>query len=61
MTDDARDAQALRLVKAFMKIQDFDARSIIVRLTEAAARGASVKTENLDLLARSGPEKTKPN
>lgn len=49
MTDNADDAQTLRLLRAFMKIEDLDARRIIIRLTEAAASGASINVENFDL------------
>jgi hypothetical protein len=39
------DEEALRLLKAFCKIRDPEARRIIVAIVEAAARGASVKIE----------------
>lgn len=39
------DQEALRLVRAFYKIRDREARRIIVAIVEAAARGASVKIE----------------
>jgi hypothetical protein len=39
------DQEALRLMKAFYKVSDREARRIIVAIVEAAARGASVKIE----------------
>lgn len=42
-TDD--DQEALRLMRAFYKVRDREARRIIVAIVEAAARGAAVKLE----------------
>jgi hypothetical protein len=41
--DDEREA--VRLVRAFHKIRDDQARRIILAIVDAAARGASVKIE----------------
>ena len=39
------DDEGLRLIKAFYRVRDREARRIIVAIVEAAARGASVKLE----------------
>jgi len=39
------DQQALRLMRAFYRVRDREARRIIVAIVEAAARGAAVKLE----------------
>ena len=44
MTQDARDIQLLRLLKAFARIEDSESRALILKITEAAARGASLKS-----------------
>jgi len=41
MDNDARRLQALRLVTAYLKIQDGSIRETIVELAEAAANGAT--------------------
>jgi hypothetical protein len=55
MSDTLLDGEALRLLKAFVKIKDAEVRNLIVTLTEAAVRGATVKIESRTPV-RSGPD-----
>lgn len=43
MIYDFADAEALRLMRAFCKIDDPQTRRIVLAIVEAAARGATVK------------------
>jgi hypothetical protein len=53
MKIDLADAETLRLVKAFCRITDPEARRIVLSIAEAAARGAVVEMESLVELALS--------
>lgn len=44
MKIDLADAETLRLVKAFCRIADPEARRIVLSIAEAAARGAVVES-----------------
>jgi hypothetical protein len=61
MTGDERDAEALRLVKAFAEIDDPAARSIILKLAESAAGGAGISIREIAYAASSGLEPPKPH
>jgi len=43
MIYDSGDAEALRLIRAFHKISDPQARRTIIKIVEAAAQGAALK------------------
>lgn len=45
------DEQALRLLKAFYKVADLEAREIIIMLAESAERGVSISTAAIDRTA----------
>jgi hypothetical protein len=45
MIYDSGDAEALRLLRAFHKISDPEARRIIVKIVQAAAQGATLKVK----------------
>ena len=53
--------QALRLLKAFGKIDDQRVREIVLQVAEAAAAGAEVKAKLLPGLPRDEPVEKKPN
>lgn len=42
MNADPVDLQSLRLLRAFVRIQELDVREAIVNLTEAAAEGGNI-------------------
>jgi len=42
--DEPSASQLLRLLRAFMQVKDPAGRQLILRITEAAARGAVLKT-----------------
>ena len=45
MIDDFGDAEGLRLMRAFHKISDPEARRIIIQIVEATAQGAAPKVK----------------
>jgi hypothetical protein len=45
MIYDSGDAEALRLIRAFHKISDPEARRIIIQIVEATAQGAAPKVK----------------
>jgi len=45
MIYDSGDAEALRLLRAFHKISDPEARRIIIQIVEATAQGAAPKVK----------------
>jgi len=45
MIYDSGDAEALRLIRAFHKISDPEARRIIIKIVQAAAQGAALKVK----------------
>jgi hypothetical protein len=47
MAPDFVEAEALKLLKAFLRIEDPQARRIIIAIVEAAARGTMVRIEEL--------------
>lgn len=42
------DAEGLRLLKAFYKVADREAREAIITLTEAAGQGAKITSQSID-------------
>jgi hypothetical protein len=59
MDQDLLDIQIIRLLKAFFRIEDAETRKILLAITEAAARGASVKAEVFSRIAQSRRAETK--
>ena len=52
MIYDSGDAEALRLIRAFHKISDPEARRIIIKIVEAAAQGAALEVEDSETKPR---------
>jgi hypothetical protein len=50
--EQCNDAETLRLIRAFYKVRDRNARRIILAVVEAAAKGALVKIEEPTKLGR---------
>lgn len=48
MDIDTFDAEGLRLLKAFYKVGDREAREAIITLTEAAGQGARITSKAID-------------
>jgi hypothetical protein len=55
--------EGLRLLRAFLEIEDTEARRVILSIVEAAARGAAVKFEHAELAlpSRSGRDENPPH